>query len=52
MPTVGPSTVDAVADAGLAGLVVAEAAVVILERDATVARAAERGVFIISQALA
>lgn len=52
MPTVGPSTVDAVADAGLAGLVLAAHGVVILDRDAALARAATRGIFIVSQALA
>ncbi|SEK93129.1 hypothetical protein SAMN05421666_3107 [Roseovarius nanhaiticus] len=52
MPTVGPSTVDAVADAGLAGLVLAAGAVVILERETALRRAQERGIFVISQALA
>ncbi|WP_324754578.1 LpxI family protein [Roseovarius sp. Pro17] len=52
MPTVGPSTVDGVADAGLAGLVVAANCVVILDREVTLARAEERGIFLISQAIA
>lgn len=52
MPTIGPSTIDAVADAGLAGLVLAAGAVVILDRRVALARAADRGIFVISQALA
>ncbi|MFX0544402.1 LpxI family protein [Roseovarius sp. S1116L3] len=52
MPTVGPSTMDAVADAGLAGLVLAAEAVVILDRENALDRAAARGIFVISQALA
>lgn len=52
MPTVGPSTVDLVADAGLAGMVVATGKVVFIEREAAIARAEERGVFLISQAIA
>ncbi|MFD0857975.1 LpxI family protein [Roseovarius aquimarinus] len=52
MPTVGPSTMDGVADAGLAGLVLAAGHVVILDRGAALARAEERGIFLISQALA
>jgi len=51
MPTIGLSTVDAVADAGLAGLILAAQSVVILDREAAVARAEKRGIFIISQAL-
>lgn len=52
MPTVGISTIDGVADAGLAGLVLAEGGIVIIDPEATLARAEERGVFVISQALA
>ena len=49
MPTIGPSTIVGVADAGLAGLVLAADQVVILDRTATLARAEERGIFLISQ---
>lgn len=52
MPTIGPSTIAAVADAGLAGLVVAANQVVIIDRDATLALAKERGIFLISQIFA
>ncbi|MEX1233372.1 MAG: UDP-2,3-diacylglucosamine diphosphatase LpxI [Roseovarius sp.] len=51
MPTVGPSTMDAVADAGLAGLVLAERNVVILDRDEALKRAGSREIFVVSQAL-
>lgn len=50
MPTVGPKTIGAVADAGLAGLVVAAGKVVLMQRDETLALAAKRGVFLRSQA--
>ena len=52
MPTIGPSTVDAVADAGLAGLVLAAGAVVIIDREAALRRAEERGIFVFSQSFA
>ena len=52
MPTIGPSTIAAVADAGLAGLVVAANQVVIIDRDAALALAEERGIFLISQIFA
>lgn len=51
MPTVGPDTVAAVADAALAGLVVAECKVVLMRRDEMLALAQERGIFVISQEL-
>ncbi|PVA11655.1 DUF1009 domain-containing protein [Pelagivirga sediminicola] len=49
MPTVGPRTVAAVADAGLAGLIVAEGKVVLMQREEALALAAECGVFLLSQ---
>ncbi len=49
MPTVGPQTVAAVADAGLAGLVIAAGKVVLMQRDATLSLADQRGIFLISQ---
>ena len=52
MPTIGPDTVAAVADAGLAGLVIAEGKVVVMQRDETLFLAEDRGVFLISQDLA
>ena len=51
MPTVGPRTVAAVAEAGLAGMVVEAGRVMIVERDAAVKTAAERGVFLIARDL-
>lgn len=51
MPTIGPKTVSAVADAGLAGLVIAAGKVVVMQRDETLSVADERGVFLISQLL-
>nr|WP_303626498.1 UDP-2,3-diacylglucosamine diphosphatase LpxI [Roseovarius sp. M141] len=50
MPTVGPNTVTAVADAGLAGLMIAAGKVVLMQRDETISLARKRGVFLISQA--
>lgn len=51
MPTVGPNTVAAVADAGLAGLVVTAGKVVLMRREETLSLAEEREVFVISQEL-
>ncbi len=52
MPTVGPRTVAAVADAGLAGLVIAAGKVVLMQRAETLELAQERGIFLISQDIA
>lgn len=49
MPAIGPATVDNAAEAGLAGIVVAEGATLVLDRAALVAQAEARGVFVIGQ---
>jgi DUF1009 family protein len=49
MPAIGPATVRASAAAGLAGIVIAAGEVLILEREATVAAAAEAGLFLVAQ---
>lgn len=46
LPAIGPVTIINVADAGLAGIAVEAGSVVIAERERTLARALERGVFI------
>jgi DUF1009 family protein len=43
MPTIGPETITAVAEAGLAGLVVEAGRVILLHRDETIARADAAG---------
>lgn len=50
MPAIGPDTVDQVADAGLSGIVISPDSVMVIDRDTVIARAAERGVFILAQA--
>jgi DUF1009 family protein len=52
MPAIGPRTVQAVADAGLAGLVIVTGKVMILDRDATFAAAKARGIFLIARDIA
>ncbi len=47
LPTIGPATVEAVARAGLAGIVGEAGKLLVLERDATIARADDLGVFIL-----
>ncbi len=49
MPTVGPNTVNAVADAGLAGMVIAAGKVVVMQRAETLSVAEKRGIFLISR---
>lgn len=51
MPVIGPRTVDAVAKAGLAGLVIEAGKLMIVERDATLATVCDAGVFLIARAL-
>lgn len=46
LPAIGPVTIINVADAGLAGIAVEAGSVVMAERERTIARALERGVFI------
>lgn len=46
MPTIGPHTVEAVADAGLAGIVIEAQRVMIAERDVTERLASETGTYI------
>ena len=46
MPAVGPATMEGVAAAGLAGLIIEAGRVMVLEREATLARADELGVFL------
>ena len=43
MPTVGPDTIDAIAEAGLAGLVIEAAQVILLEPEETIRRADAAG---------
>ncbi len=51
MPTIGPGTVRAVADAGLAGLVIEAGKVMILDRKNTLQAVEETGIFLISTVL-
>ncbi|MEQ9259343.1 MAG: UDP-2,3-diacylglucosamine diphosphatase LpxI [Roseovarius sp.] len=51
MPTIGPRTVEAVAKAGLAGLVVEAGAVLVLDREETLEAAREAGIFLLARAL-
>lgn len=48
MPAIGPRTVDAAAEAGLAGIVIEAGRVMIAERDETVKRADATGTFILA----
>ena len=47
LPTIGPATVEAVARAGLAGIVGEAGALLVLDREAVIALADELGVFIV-----
>jgi len=47
MPTIGPSTLEGAARAGLAGIVLEPGGALVLERDALIARADALGVFIL-----
>jgi DUF1009 family protein len=47
LPTIGPATVDGVARAGLSGIVGEAGRLLVLDRDAVIARADELGVFIL-----
>ena len=49
MPTVGPETIDAVADAGLAGLVIVAGQTILLSRAETIRRADEAGLVLWSR---
>ncbi|KZY35702.1 hypothetical protein A3731_02435 [Roseovarius sp. HI0049] len=51
MPTIGPRTVEAVADAGLAGLVIEAGKVMILDRDTTLETARDKGIFLVASEL-
>lgn len=51
MPTIGPRTVHAVAEAGLAGLVVEAGRVLLLEREATLEAARAAGIFLQARTL-
>jgi DUF1009 family protein len=46
MPAIGPSTIDQVFEAGLAGIVIAPNRVVVVDRDTVLAKAKDKGVFI------
>ncbi len=48
LPTIGPRTVDGARDAGLRGLAFEAGGTILLERDATIARAAAAGIFLLS----
>ncbi|WP_135504793.1 LpxI family protein [Roseovarius aestuariivivens] len=52
MPVIGPGTIDGIADAGLAGVVIAPGRVMILDRDEVLRRAGATGVFILARDLA
>jgi len=47
LPTIGPATVEGVARAGLAGIVGEAGRLLVLDRDAVIARAEELGVFVL-----
>mgnify|MGYP001555129304 FL=1 len=47
LPTIGPATVEAVARAGLAGIVGEAGGLLVLDRDAVIALANELGIFIV-----
>lgn len=51
MPAIGPRTVAAVAEAGLAGLVIEAGKVMILDRDATLQAARDKGIFLVAAEL-
>ncbi|MEQ8896715.1 MAG: UDP-2,3-diacylglucosamine diphosphatase LpxI [Roseovarius sp.] len=51
MPTIGPRTVEAVADAGLAGLVIEAGKVMILDRETTLQAARDKGIFLVASEL-
>lgn len=50
MPTIGPGTVQAAAEAGLAGIAIEAGRVMILDRARTVAEADDLGLFLLAQA--
>jgi DUF1009 family protein len=47
LPTVGPETIRLAADAGLAGVAYDASGTILAERDACIARANERGLFLL-----
>lgn len=49
MPAIGPGTIAAAAEAGLAGIVIAAGVVLILERDETIRVAEAAGLFIVAE---
>lgn len=51
MPTIGPSTVAAVAAAGLGGMVIEAGRVMILDRAATLATAEDHGLYLVAKAM-
>ncbi len=51
MPAIGPDTVKALADAGLAGAVIEAGRVMILQREATLAAFTQRGLFLMARSL-
>lgn len=51
MPTIGPRTIDAVAGAGLAGLVIEAGKVMILDRDTTLQAVRDKGIFLVASEL-
>jgi DUF1009 family protein len=48
LPTIGPRTVDGAKEAGLRGLAFEAGGTILLERDATIARAAAAGIFLLA----
>ena len=49
MPAVGPGTIAAVAEAGLAGIVIRADKVLILDREASLRAAEEAGIFLLAE---
>lgn len=52
MPVIGPGTIDRLVEAGLAGIVIAPKKVMILDRNDTLRRATEAGVFLLAREFA
>lgn len=51
MPTIGTNTIDAVAAAGLGGIVIEAGRVMLLEREATLAAVKDKGLYLVAKAM-
>lgn len=49
MPTIGPDTIAKVKEAGLSGVIVSPGTVLLVERDALIAKARQEGVFVLAR---